>query len=293
LLYALGSDGDLVCAEIKTGKIRWQKNLRADFGGKPGEWAYSESPLLDGEALVCAPGGEQATLLALNKKDGSVIWKSAIPGGDEAAYSSTIAVNAAGKKQYVQILKKGLTGVDAKTGKLLWRYQKMSSKYGANIPSPLASGDLIFSAGAGTGGGTVKLKSTGTGGIEAEEIYFSPKLPTAIGGAIKSGPVVYGTTAQGLECFDFANGEVKWQEKALGAAALCLADGNLYLHGENGEVAMVQAAPDAYHEKGRFTPPNQPKRSSEMEKAWTYPVVANGQLYIRDHNMLWCYDVKK
>ena len=86
---------------------------------------------------------------------------------------------------------------------------------------------------------------------------------------------------------------MKWQEKALGAAALCLADGNLYLHGENGEVALVQATPEAYHEKGRFTPPNQPKRSSEMEKAWTYPVVANGQLYIRDHNILWCYDVKK
>ena len=92
LLYALGSDGDLACLETATGKVRWQKNLRTEFGGKPGKWAYAESPLVDGEALVCTPGGSEATLVALNRQTGAVLWKSAVPGGDEAAYASVIPV---------------------------------------------------------------------------------------------------------------------------------------------------------------------------------------------------------
>src|SRR3989449_7023383 len=138
-------------------KVRWQKNLRADFGGKPGEWAYSESPLIDGDALVCTPGGGEATLVALNKNTGAVIWKCALPGGDEAAYASVIIVGIGGVKQYVQLVQKGLVGVEAKTGKFLWRYEKPISRYGANIPTPVASDDSIYVASAGTGGGVVKF----------------------------------------------------------------------------------------------------------------------------------------
>jgi len=291
VLYALGSDGDLACLEIAAGKIRWQKNLRTDFGGKPGEWAYAESPLIDGDVLVCTPGGSAATLVAVNKKDGAVIWKCPSPEGDQAAFASPVVVQAGGVKQYVQLLQKGLVGVDAKTGKLLWRYAKATSKYGANIPTPLASGDIIYVGSAGTGGGAVKLKPK-DGGIEAEQVYFESKLPTAIGGAVKVGDVLYGTTMGALLCIDFATGNVKWEDRALGPASICYADGHLYLHGENGDVALVEASPESYREKGRFTPPDQPKHDKPMEKAWAYPVVANGRLYIRDHGVLWCYDVK-
>lgn len=116
-LFALGSDGDLACLNVATGEPRWQKNLRAEFGGKPDEWAYAESPLIDGDVLVCTPGGSDATLVALDKKTGEEIWRSAI--GDEAAYASVIIVETAGTRQYVQLLAKGLVGVDAKTGRLL------------------------------------------------------------------------------------------------------------------------------------------------------------------------------
>jgi outer membrane protein assembly factor BamB len=292
ILYALGSDGDLACIEIANGKVRWQKNLRSDFGGKAGEWAYAESPLVDGQAVVCTPGGEEATLVALDKKSGSVIWKCAVPGGDQAAYSSAIVVNAAGKKQYVQLLQKGLVGIEAATGKFLWRYAKPISRFNANIPTPLASGDLIYTASAGTGAGLVKLKPK-DGGVEAEEVYFESKLPAAIGGAIKIGDFLYGTTAQAMRCLEFATGKPKWEERAIGAASLCFANGRLYLHGENGDVALVEPSPEGYREKGRFTPPDQPQRTNPMEKAWVYPVVANGKLYIRDHGRLWCYDVRE
>ena len=290
-LYALGSDGDLACLELKMGMIQWQKNLRRHFGGKHGIWAYSESPLVDGDVVVCTPGGTEAALVGLNTKTGAVLWKTELPKEEEAGYSSPVVVKVGGIKQYVNVLGKGLAGVDAKSGKLLWRYEKISSRYGANIPTPVAADGYVYSAGAGTGGGLVKLTANGKG-VDAEQVYFSSKLPTAIGGGVKVGEFLYGTTGQGLACVEFATGNVKWEERAFGAASLCYGDGRFYLHGENGEVGLAEATPEGYHERGRFSPPNQPKRLNEMEKAWAYPVVANGLLFIRDHNMLWCYEVK-
>jgi outer membrane protein assembly factor BamB len=291
LLFALSSDGDLACLSLADGKMRWQKSLRTDFEGKPGEWAYSESPLVDGEAVICTPGGSNATMIALNKKTGAVLWKSPIPPGDSAAYSSAIVLQAAGAKQYVQLLQKGLVGVDANSGKFLWRYNKPISRFDANIPTPVASDGYIYTASAGTGAGLVQLKSE-NGKIEPAQVYFESKLPTAIGGVVKIGDYLYGTTGQALLCLDFGTGAVKWEDRAIGAASLCYADERLYLNGENGQVALVEPSPENYREKGRFAPPDRPQRSNAMEKAWAFPVVANGRLYLRDQAMLWCYDVK-
>ncbi|MEW6158326.1 MAG: PQQ-binding-like beta-propeller repeat protein [Verrucomicrobiota bacterium] len=289
LLYVLGSDGDLACVELSGGKIRWQKNLRSDFDGKPGNWAYSESPLVDGEIVVCTPGGTNATVVALNRKSGEVVWKCAVPGGDEAAYASAIVVEAAGVKQYVQFLQKGLIGIEASSGKFLWRYGRTAQGSPANIPTPLAEGDLIYNAAGRSGGALIKLKRT-NGGFEPEQIFFTSKMPTAIGGAVKVGNHLYGTTGQALVCGDFLTGELRWESRSVAPASILFADGRLYLHGENGEMALVEATPEGYHERGRFAPPGQPDRG--RSKAWAYPVVANGRLYIRDMNQLWCYDIR-
>jgi outer membrane protein assembly factor BamB len=291
LLYALGSDGDLACIETRTGAVRWRRSLRADFGGKPGVWAYSESPLVDGDTLVCTPGGAEATMVALNKKTGQVIWKSAAPGGDDAAYASAIVVETAGVKQYVQMLFGGLVGVEAASGRFLWRYDKMVSRVRANIPTPVVRDSFIYCASAGTGGGLVKLTADG-GAVRVEEVCSSPRLPTAIGGAVLAGDYLYGADNRGLLCIEFATGAEKWKDRTTGAASLCLADGRLYLHGEDGDVALVEPSPEGYREKGRFTPSDPPEHRNKREKAWAYPVVADGRLYIRDGHVLWCYDVK-
>jgi outer membrane protein assembly factor BamB len=193
-------------------------------------------------------------------------------------------------KQYVQFLEKGVVGVDARTGKFLWRYDKTAEGSPANIPTPIVDKDYVYTAAGRSGGGLIKLKKDGEA-FQVEQIYFTPKLPTQIGGAVKLGEYLYGTTGQGLLCAEFVTGNVKWQERAVGAGSLCFADGNLYVHGENGEVALVEATPDSYREKGRFTPAEAPDRG--RSKAWAYPVVADGRLYIRDMASLWCYDVKK
>jgi outer membrane protein assembly factor BamB len=290
-IYALGSDGDLVCLETNSGVVRWHKNLRTDFEGKPGSWAYAESPLIDGDALICSPGGKDATMVALNKNSGQVIWKAVVPTGDLAGYASPIVVNGAGRKQYVTFMAKGVIGVDAQTGKFLWRYDKTGNGP-ANIPTPVAHDGMVYSAAAKTGGGLVRLKPSADG-VDAEQVYFERNLPFNIGGAFLVGDFMYGTAGTGLVCAEFATGKIKWQDKTLGAGAVCYADGRIYVHCESGKVALVEATPDGFNEKGSFTPSDLPKRlRGAMEKAWSYPVVANGKLYIRDLEMLWCYDVK-
>ncbi len=292
-IYALGSDGDLACLETKSGKIRWQKSLRKEFEGKPGVWAYAESPLVDGDAVIVTPGGEQATMAALNKKTGAVIWKSAIPGGDPAAYASAIVVQAGGRKQYVQFLSKGIVGVDAKTGQFLWRYAE-PVKGMAQMVTPVARDGYVYGGAHGVGGGTVRLKREGDS-VLAEQVYFARGLPCSIGGSVLVGDYLYGTAADGLVAVEFATGKVKWQGEGIGRGSVIYADGQLYIHGENGDVALVEATAEAYREKGRFTPPAQPKRKRlgpYPEKAWTYPVIANGRLYIRDNETLWAYDIK-
>ena len=291
VLYALGSDGDLVCMDMASGKIRWQKSLRADFDGKPGAWAYAESPLVDGDKLIVTPGGSQATMVALNKKTGGLIWKAVVPGGDAAGYSSAMVVEAGGRKQYVQFLAKGVAGVDANTGQFLWRYDRTGRAAAANMPTPVVHDSYVYTIAQHTGGGLIHLVPTAQG-VDAQEVYFTRGLPNAVGGSVLVGDTLYGTNDEAMVAIEFLTGKIKWQAEGIGAGSTFYADGLLFVHGENGDVALVEAKPDEYREKGRFTPPGQPKHPGGREKAWVYPVVASGRLYIRDLGKLWCYDVK-
>jgi outer membrane protein assembly factor BamB len=284
-LYCLSSDGDLVCLERALGKERWRKNLRTDFGGVPGMWAYSESPLIDGDVLVCTPGGNTAALAALNKMTGEPIWKTSIPAGDKAAYASVIIAHAGDIKLYVQFLHKGLVGIDAATGKLLWRYEK-TKDVAANIPTPIFHDGYVFSSAGRTGGGLIKL-ATDKNGVSFVPVYYVQAMANGIGGTVLVGDFLYGTNATSLVCLEFATGKVKWKERSVAPGAVCYADGHVYLRGEKGDVVLVEATPDGYKEKGRFKQPDHGKIP-----AWPHPVIANGCLYLRDQGFVFCYDIK-
>jgi outer membrane protein assembly factor BamB len=213
-----------------------------------------------------------------------------VPGGDQAAYASVITVETSGVKQYVQFVGRGVVGVEARTGRFLWRYDKTAAGNQVNIPTPVAHEGFVYSASGGSGGALIKLKLN-QGAFETEPVYAARKLPTGIGGAVRIGDHLYGTTSQALLCVEFATGTIKWEERSVGPGSVLYADGRLYLHGEvTGEVALVEATPAAYVERGRFTPPDPPDRGNS--RAWAYPVVANGRLYLRDLGSLWCYDIK-
>ena len=285
-LYCLASDGQLVCLDT-AGKAKWTKNLMTDFGGKVGNWAYSESVLVDGDLVICTPGGSKAALAALNKMTGETVWMTERPEGEIADYASVMPVETERGKVYVQFLRAGVIGVDAKTGKFLWQY-KATADMGANILTPVVLGNKVFTSGSRSGGGLIELVPT-TDGVTAKEVYFEKKVAPSIGGAVLVDGHLYAATGRSLVCAEFATGKIKWTDDAVGAASLCVADGMLYARGYNsGDVALVELNPAKYVEKGRFKIAN---RNAKFP-SWPHPIVANGGLYLRDQDVLACYDVK-
>jgi outer membrane protein assembly factor BamB len=284
-------------------------------------WRFNESPLVDGEKVVCTPGGAEAMVVALNKLTGETIWKCALPaaaeaprpgegragggragrggggGGSGAAYSSAIAIDFEGQRQYVQLTAKALIGVAAADGKLLWRYDKPANRASINITTPIyVDGQVFASSAYGAGGGLVKLVKDGAGGVKAEEVYFTDKMQNHHGGVVVVDGALYGASGGNeggyLACLDFKTGKVLWdaRDKGRGVApkgSVALADGRIYYRTEQGAVLLIEPSTKELIERGRF---EHPDRSSAPD--WSHPVIANGKLYLRDQDVLLCYDVK-
>jgi outer membrane protein assembly factor BamB len=301
LVYALGREGHLVAADVATGEIAWQKDFPKDFGGRMmSGWGYSESPLIDGDRLVCTPGAKDAVVVALNKKTGDVIWKSAMPddigkrGKDGAGYSSIVISNARNVKQYVQLTGRGVISLDAEDGKQLWSYNRIANGT-ANISTPLVQGDSVFcSTGYGTGAALLQVKKEADR-VFVEEKYFldAKKMQNHHGGMIVYADHIYcghGHNSGFPLCIKFTTGEKVWsggRGPGRGSAAILLADGHLYFRYEDGTMALIEATPEEYRLKSSF------KLKTNNGKSWPHPVIVDGLLYARDQNALLCYDIRK
>jgi outer membrane protein assembly factor BamB len=288
-VYALSAHGDLVCFTTAAGKELWRKNLPKDFGGTVPTWRYSESPLVDGDKLICTPGGSQATIVALDKKTGKSIWKCPVPQGDGAAYSSVVAADVNGERQYIQFLGGGVVGVAAKDGKFLWRYDKPANGT-ANCATPIVHDHFVFaSSDYGTGGALAKISQ----GSHAEVVYSTKSMKNHHGGMVLVNGYVYGANGgngetPALVCIDFKTGQLMWEERKAGKGSIAYADGMLYYRDEEGKMLLVEANPEKYVERGRFDQPDH-----KDYPAWSHPAIANGKLYLRDQDVLLCYDIKK
>jgi outer membrane protein assembly factor BamB len=293
-LYVEGMGGAIACLQVQDGKIVWQHNLKDDFGGIIPPWSYRESPLVDGDKVIYTPGGKDATLVALDKLTGQTIWKCQVPDGPKAAYTSAIAIDFEGQRQYVQFTQKALIGVAASDGKFLWRYDRAANRNGIICTTPLWHDGLIFAASAyGTGGGLVKLSKDANGGVKAEEVYFTKKMQNHHGGMIVLDGCLYGANGGNeggsLVCLDFQTGDVLWdgRDSGISKGSLALADGRLYYRLENGTMLLIEPNAKQYVERGRFEQPDRTR-----QPAWTHPVIANGKLYLRDQDLLLCYALK-
>lgn len=432
-LYVMGLAGNLVCMQVGDGKIVWQRNLQADFGGRAPMWNFRESPLIDGDKVICTPGGEKATIVALNKLTGETLWQSAVPeksGGSQppgfggnrpsamqtdpvlttldadqnkdistaeiiaaptallkldknqdgklaedevspqrgddggrqrprrgpgvmrmmkvnsaldadesgtidaaeiknavtalqkldvnrdgkltdeeagmksmsppntsAAYSSAIAIDFGGQRQYVQFLAQSVAGFSANDGKMLWRYDKPANGMRINITTPLYHDGHVFATSAyGAGGGLAKLTKNASGEFAAEEVWFSKSMENHHGGVILHDGSLFGANGGNgggyLAALDFKTGDVLWNEKdsdkrRVTKGSVAYADGRIYYRTEEGPMVLIEPSRKEYLERGRF---DQPERTDKP--AWAHPVVANGKLYIRDQDTLFCYDVK-
>jgi outer membrane protein assembly factor BamB len=278
-VYALGGSGDLSALDARTGKIIWTKNILKEFGGSNIQWGISESPLILGNKVLVNAGGPGASMVALNKADGALIWKSQ---SDEAGYSSAIPLEVNGATQVVFFTAARAVGLDANSGRLLWDYAHPSNRT-ANVATPIARGNRVFiSSDYGTGGGVVEIKPDN----KAQEIWFTKDMRNHHSSSVLVGDYLYGFSSSILTAIKFDTGEIAWRDRSVGKGSLVYADGNLYCFSENGVVGLVEATPTGYKEKGRF------RIQQGSLPTWTHPVVAGGRLYLRDQDTIYAFDVR-
>lgn len=302
-LYVVTSDeetGGIVCLRAGDGSVLWKKGFQETWDGKMmSQWGFAESPLVDGDWVICTPGARDAMLVALDKMTGAEVWRAALPPGQDlkegAGYSSIMISEGAGLRQYVQLVGCGVIGVRARDGQFLWSYEPVANRT-ANVPTCVTRGDYVFSAtGYNQGSGLVNLVPEGNG-VKAEEVYFlrGRTLQNKHGGMVLVDNHLYlgHGNARGYPiCVEFTTGEVAWggrrqRDVGRGEASVVYADGNIVFRSSNGTVALFAASPEGFNLKGTLDP------AYQEGKSWAHPVVTGGRLYLREQNKLMCYDLR-
>ena len=289
-VYAMGGNGLLICAQTSDGKVLWQKSLVSDLGGKLQGWGYTESPIVVGDKVICTPGGSKGTLAALNKLSGDVLWRTT-DVTDEAQYSSPILIQHGGKPQVVQLVGQKVFGVEPATGALLWKAPFPGRV--AVIPTPIDGGEgrIYVTASYGVGCQLIQLGANNA----VETVYENNKvMKNHHGGVVLVDGYIYGhSDGNGWVCQDLKTGKEVWANKGFGKGAVHFADGMLYcLNEKSGEVALVEASPKGWNQKGQFTLAPLSAQRNPQGGIWPHPVVINGRLYLRDQEYVYCFDVK-
>lgn len=300
-VFAIGGNGDLLCASSISGQAIWRVNMPKDLdarvnpiGGGPKDlgWGFTGSPLVDGDNLVCSVGGPKGALAALDKTTGKLVWRCKdVP--DLAAYTSPMPLEVGGVKQFALLTNQGLYGIAAADGKLLWSH-KRKQPYGTEvINSPvIRDGSIFTTVQAGNGASELVTVSKSGDEFKVEVVYSNKNLLNHHGNVVRVGDHVYGF-GQGWTCLDFKSGEAVWVERKLGPGAVTFADGRLYCYAENdGTAALVEANAAGWKEHGRFKIPQASKQRQPQGKVWAPPVVCNGTLFLRDQELLFAFDVK-
>jgi len=282
-LYVESVMGNVACLEAADGREVWRVSMVQDFGGTVPFWGYSESPLVDGDRVVCTPGRAN-TMVALDKATGKAAWKAALPYAEPANYSSPVVAEVGGKRQYIQFIQKGAIGVEASSGQFLWFGKFGTPDPGYSCNTPLVTNELVFLSSQWSG---IALRSPASGAA-AEMAYETRDLRNVHSGYVAVGDHLYGgQTRSSFACVGIKTGRLAWQDPRPGMCAVIAADGLLFLRNEKGTILLAEASPAGYKETGRFDPPDRTR-----EPAWAHPALANGRLYIRDQDVLLCYDVR-
>ncbi|MBV8882265.1 MAG: PQQ-like beta-propeller repeat protein, partial [Planctomycetaceae bacterium] len=294
-IYALAEAGDLICVETSSGKEVWRKHLEKDLQGEHSIWFYCDSPLVDGKQVVVKPGGKKGTLAGLDKVTGELLWRST-ELVDAAEHTSLLPVTIEGMKQYIVFTMESVAGI-GQDGKQLWRVARKGDV--AMCSTPIYKDGIVVVGSSYSTGRATAFMVTGSGGVfKAEQIYESD-FANHHGGMVIVGDYVYGLADRkkgqdrseaDLKCMELKTGKIVWTNPSIGKGSITFADGNLILHSEKpkeGLVALVEASPEGYKEKGRFSQPDPTRKNT-----WAYPVVANGRLYVRDGTGLSAYELK-
>ena len=291
-LYHESPNGDLICLNAITGRKIWSENILKKFKGKQVRWALAESVLIDGEHVICCPGGSKTAMVALNKRSGKTVWQSPAAEGDLAGYASPMLIEQDGLRIILTMTDKALIGVNADSGQLLFRYAH-PTKYDVNAMMPLYhKSRILISSGYGTTG-TESLKLTVRGKkASVEKVWAKNQLDNHHGGIVLYKKFIYGAGHNSGKgkwmCLSWNTGRIMWAAKGVGKGSITCADGMLYTMSETRNVGLVRPTPEKYELISEFEIPRGGKG-----KSWAHPVVCGGRLYIRHGNFLYAYNVAK
>ena len=280
-LYLVTGLGLLGCYDAKTGDAKWTRDLR-EFRAERPRWAYTESLLIIGDKLIITPGGRNF-MAAVNKTTGKTVWKSGPFSG--AHYTSPIYVVYKGVPMIINGAGKGIAGVHAKTGKILWTNDFASGNM-ANVPTPAYSDGYVFwSVGYGKGGICLKLSVDGQK-VTATEAWRTEEIRTQYGGYVILGDYIYGNNMYKWSCLELKTGKKIWGAEGVRKGSISYADGMLYLYGiDKGQMALAPATPKGLEFTGNFN-------VAGMGSSRAPPVIAGGRMYLRYDENLYCFDVK-
>lgn len=282
-LYLISGMGRVACHKAATGEPLWHVDMLEKFKGPNITWGIAESPLIDGEKIICTPGGPDAAIVALNKMTGETIWTS--KGLSEAsAYCSPLLIERGPNRLILTLVERSLVGVDANTGKVYWTVPHEVS-YNIQAVSPAYGDGLIYiTNGYGHGSFGFQLSPDGT---SVEQKWFEKSLDVHHGGVVLVDGNIHGAANNGTwNCIDLAAGEIEFKDKLVGKGSVIYVDGMLYGYGEKGQVGLIRIKPDGYELVSSF------KVTKGGKEHWAHPAISDGRLYLRHGEVLMCYDIK-
>ncbi len=287
-LYHESPLGQVACFEARSGEMLWSRNILDEFGGENLQWALAESVLIDGDHVICCPGGDGASMVALDKQTGETVWK-AEGIGQPAGYASPTMVEHQGLRMILTMTAKALIGVNADTGELLFRHPH-TTEYDVNVLMPIFhDGHVLISSGYGSGSQMLKIDVAGRQAT-VTGVWQSGELDNQHGGVVLVDGYLYGAAHNrhggGWICLDFFSGQMQYAEQGVGKGSLTYAEGMLYVLSEKGTAGLVEATPDGHQVISQFKIP-----TAGDGPSWAHPVVCGGRLYIRHGDVLYAYDV--
>ncbi|HUS37634.1 MAG TPA: PQQ-binding-like beta-propeller repeat protein [Verrucomicrobiae bacterium] len=285
-VYVLDGKLNLLCFDAKTGAPKWSRDLVTEHKANVIRWQNAASPVIEGNLIFVAGGGEAQSLLGIDKNSGKTVWKSE---SDGITHATPTVVTIHGQQQVIFFTQKGLVSCEPKTGKVLWRHPYNFSV--STAASPIVAGDIVYcSAGYGVGAGAAKITKTGDT-WKAEEIWRERgnKLANHWSTPILKGGYLYGMFqfkeygSGALKCVDVKSGKEVWSQPNFGPGNVTLAGDKLVALSDAGDVVLINPTPEKYSELGRF-------RAVEG-KCWSTPTIANGRIYVRSVKEGACYEV--
>ncbi len=282
-IYLMSARGQAVCFSTD-GKKVWAVDLMAQFGARNLDWGMTESLLVEGDRVFCTPGGRNVTIASLDRHSGKTIWKIKADG-ETSGYCSPCLVRHGNRRLLLTMTGKSVVGIDADTGKFLWR-QSHITDYSVNANTPLYHDGFIYAvSGYGTGSQMFQLSEDGA---SVTRVWSQKKLDSQMGAAVLVGGYIYGSghNNRGWHCLDWKTGKVQYTARKIGnKGAIIFADGMMYCYSESGYVGLVKPNPQEFEVVSSF---RVKKGSGEH---WAHPVIKDGRLYIRHGDALMVYHI--